>query len=110
MNHLPKLGFTNMVRADGAFYIYSDITEFNTTSDILAKDILIKTGVAITPDLDFERVRSQSAVRFSFACSSNEVVEAIDRLINWYLSYEKPSLKSPLFLFCSTNLVFLKAI
>ena len=91
MHHLPKLGFTNIVRPDGAFYIYADITDFKTTSDILAKDILLKTGVAITPGIDFDRARGHSTVRFSFACSPNEVVEAIDRLTNWYLCYNKSS-------------------
>ena len=89
IHHLPKLGFKNIVRPDGAFYIYADITDFNTTSDILARDILLKTGVAITPGIDFDRERGHNTVRFSFVCSSNEVFEAIDRLTNWYLCYNK---------------------
>ena len=92
MHHLPKLGFTNIVRPDGAFYIYADITEFNTTSDILAKDILLKTGVAITPGIDFDRARGHSTVRLSFACSSKDVLEAIDRLTKWSVCYKKNTL------------------
>ena len=89
MKQLPSLGFSNIVRPDGAFYIYADITKFNTTSDKLARDILVKTGVAITPGIDFDRTRGHNTVRFSFACSQNEVSQAIERLTGWYLSYNK---------------------
>ena len=87
MSNLPKLGFSNIVRPDGAFYIYADITRFSTTSDKLSRDILMKTGVAITPGIDFDRTRGHNTVRFSFACSQSEVSQAIERLTDWYLSY-----------------------
>ena len=89
MKQLPSLGFSNIVRPDGAFYIYADISKFNTTSDKLAKDILVKTGVAITPGIDFDRSRGHNTVRFSFACSQKEVSQAIERLTDWYLSNNK---------------------
>ena len=89
MINLPKLGFRNIVLPDGGFYIYADISWFNITSDILVRDILLKTGVAITPGLDFDKARGHRTVRFSFACSFEEVTEAIERLTKWYQDHKK---------------------
>jgi aspartate/methionine/tyrosine aminotransferase len=89
MNYLPKLGFKNILRPDGAFYLYADISSFNVTSDILVRDILLKTGVAITPGIDFDKARGHNTVRFSFACSLKEVTKAMKRLTKWYQSDPK---------------------
>ncbi|MDG2474066.1 MAG: aminotransferase class I/II-fold pyridoxal phosphate-dependent enzyme [Paracoccaceae bacterium] len=87
MDHLPKLGFINIVKPDGAFYIYADISQFKLESVDLVREILEKTGVAITPGNDFDSLRGHKTVRFSFACSTNEVKEAMRRLSSWYKLY-----------------------
>lgn len=88
MHHLPKLGFKNIVRPDGAFYIYADITNFKISSDLLSRDILLKTGVALTPGIDFDRTRGHNTIRFSFACSLENVREAVDRLTKWRQDFQ----------------------
>ena len=80
---LPELGFNNVVKPDGAFYIYAGITQFNSDSISLVRKILNETGVAITPGNDFDSLRGHETVRFSFACSNLDVKEAIRRLASW---------------------------
>ncbi len=87
MAHLPNLGFSEIIEPDGAFYIYANISQFNQKSGSLVRDILRNVGVAITPGSDFDSSRGEDTVRFSFACSSAEVEEAIRRLTLWYEKY-----------------------
>ena len=89
MDQLPKLGFTDILKPDGAFYIYANIENFKCCSDILVKDILLKTGVAITPGIDFDTLRGHNTVKFSFASSFEDITEAIVRLTSWSQSYGK---------------------
>ena len=83
VHYLPKIGFTNIVKPDGAFYIYADASDFNLESKALVQQILVKTGVAITPGIDFDSLRGHNTVRFSFACSTRDVNEAVRRLMEW---------------------------
>ena len=87
MYHLPKLGFTNIVEPDGAFYIYANISEFKQKSNVLVRNILHSTGVAITPGNDFDTLRGDNTVRFSYACSTKYVKDAITRLHAWSMQY-----------------------
>ena len=45
--------------------------------------MLVETGVAATPGLDFDAGRGQRFVRFSFAGSSEDMAEAARRLQSW---------------------------
>ncbi len=89
MAHLPKLGFSEIVEPDGAFYIYANISTFNQKSGSLVRDILTNAGVAITPGKDFDSSRGNDTVRFSYARSSDDIREAIRRLTLWYENYIK---------------------
>ena len=80
---LPKLGFTNILPIDGAFYAYASVENFTDDSMEFAKQILRETGVAITPGLDFDPVRGPNYVRFSFAGTKSDIETAIKRLGNW---------------------------
>ena len=89
MRNLPKLGFSDIVKPDGAFYIYADISNFNCTSTILVQKILKEAGVALTPGNDFDNARGHKTIRFSFARSSCEIKEGISRLTDWYEKHKK---------------------
>lgn len=80
---LPKLGFTNILPIDGAFYAYASVENFTDDSMEFAKQILRETGVAITPGLDFDPVRGPGFIRFSFAGTKSDIETAIERLGNW---------------------------
>ncbi|CAO3351591.1 pyridoxal phosphate-dependent aminotransferase [Azospirillum palustre] len=83
LEELPKAGFTRMAPADGAFYIYADVSDMTDDSEALAKQILEETGIACTPGIDFDTARGRRFLRFSFAGSEATIAEAARRLIAW---------------------------
>ena len=83
LKQLPKAGFNRLAPADGAFYIYADVTELTNDSLEFCRRILNETGVAITPGVDFDPDRGNRYVRFSFAASHEEVTGATSALIDW---------------------------
>lgn len=83
LRELPKAGFGKMAPADGAFYIYADVSDMTDDSEELAKRILAETGIACTPGIDFDPARGRRFLRFSFAGSEETIAEAARRLIAW---------------------------
>ena len=83
MNELPSAGISNFAPADGAFYIYADVSNLTNSSNKFCKDMLNDIGVACTPGLDFDPLRGGSNIRLSFAGSEPDIVEACKRLKNW---------------------------
>ncbi|GLR81545.1 aminotransferase [Azospirillum oryzae] len=83
LEELPKAGFTKMAPADGAFYIYADVSDMTDDSEALAKQILEETGIACTPGIDFDTARGRRFLRFSFAGAEETIAEAARRLIAW---------------------------
>lgn len=83
LDELPKAGFDKLAPADGAFYIYADVTEMTDDSEAFCKRILAETGIACTPGVDFDPARGHRFVRFSFAGSEETIAEAARRLIAW---------------------------
>lgn len=80
LERLPAMGFDRIAPPDGAFYVYADVSALTGDSRVLAADILDKAGVAVTPGLDFDPVRGAGTLRLSYACSTVEVIEGLDRL------------------------------
>ena len=83
LEQLPKAGFNRLAPADGAFYVYADVTELTNDSLSFCRRILNETGVAITPGVDFDPDRGNRYVRFSFAGSHEEISGAATALIDW---------------------------
>jgi len=77
---LPKAGFDKLSHAQGAFYVYADVSDLTDDSQAFCQEILAKTGVAITPGTDFDPSRGHHYVRFSFAGSTEDMAEAVGRL------------------------------
>jgi aspartate/methionine/tyrosine aminotransferase len=69
---------------DGAFYIYADVSAFTADSLDFSKRMLAETGIAATPGLDFDPARGAHFMRFSFAGSTEDMVEAAKRLKAWH--------------------------
>ena len=87
LDGLPLAGFTDIAPPDGAFYIYADISKFSTDSRAFTSEVLAKAGVAITPGLDFDPIRGNQTVRFSYAQSTPEIIEGICRLKAFMKAY-----------------------
>lgn len=77
---LPKAGFTRIAPPDGAFYIYADVSDLCDDSRVFARQILDEANVAVTPGVDFDPVRGHGTLRFSYACSSDDIAEGLHRL------------------------------
>lgn len=80
---LPKAGLTKFLPADGAFYLYADVSDFTSDSFEFTKQMLEQAGVAATPGLDFDPIHGRSFIRFSYARSPDEMREAVDRIAHW---------------------------
>jgi aspartate/methionine/tyrosine aminotransferase len=80
---LPKAGFDRLAPADGAFYLYADVSRLTNDSEDFCRRVLAETGVAITPGIDFDPERGHQFVRFSFAGLETEMGEAAARLEAW---------------------------
>lgn len=83
LRELPKAGLTQFAPADGAFYLYADISALSNDSETFCRDMLACTGVAATPGIDFDNGRGRRYVRFSFAGATETMAEAARRLQQW---------------------------
>jgi aspartate/methionine/tyrosine aminotransferase len=81
---LPRLGLNNIAPPDGAFYIYADIGHLTDNSLEFCQSLLRDTGVATAPGIDFDPVEGHRHMRLSFAVSTAEVEEAIQRMTPWF--------------------------
>jgi aspartate/methionine/tyrosine aminotransferase len=83
LQQLPRAGFDRLAPADGAFYIYADVSNLTNDSEEFCRRMLAETGVAATPGIDFDAERGHHFVRFSFAGSVADIAAAADRLTAW---------------------------
>lgn len=81
---LPSLGLAAIAPPDGAFYIYADIGHLTQDSMSFCRQLLEETGVATAPGVDFDPVEGHRYIRLSFAVSTDQVREALDRLRPWF--------------------------
>ena len=83
---LAAAGITQVAAADGAFYVYADVTELALAaggSTALCGQWLDQLGVAATPGLDFDLARGHRFVRFSYAGATEHIDDACQRLQRW---------------------------
>jgi aspartate/methionine/tyrosine aminotransferase len=80
---LPQAGLDKFLPADGAFYLYADISRFSRDSLTFAKAMLEETHVAATPGIDFDPVHGREFIRFCYAGSADEMREAVRRIGAW---------------------------
>ncbi|MCC8947747.1 aminotransferase class I/II-fold pyridoxal phosphate-dependent enzyme [Bradyrhizobium sp. Arg62] len=80
---LPKAGLTKFLPADGAFYLYADVSDFTSDSFAFASEMLEKAHVAATPGVDFDPIHGRAFIRFSYARSAAEMQEAVARIAHW---------------------------
>ena len=80
---LPGAGFPRLSPAEGAFYLYADVTDRTNDSAAFCTRMLAEAGVAATPGLDFDRSRGNRFVRFSYCGPEADMQEAANRLARW---------------------------
>ena len=80
---LPRAGLSKFLPADGAFYLYADVSDFTSDSFKFAGEMLEKAHVAATPGVDFDPLHGRQFIRFSYARSVQEMNEAVERIARW---------------------------
>jgi aspartate/methionine/tyrosine aminotransferase len=80
---LPRAGLRKFLPADGAFYLYADVSDFTDDSFEFAKKMLEQTHVAATPGVDFDPYHGRHFLRLSYARSADDMHEAVSRIARW---------------------------
>jgi aspartate/methionine/tyrosine aminotransferase len=80
---LSKAGINRLAPAEGAFYLYVDVSALTRDSEAFCRRMLAETGVATTPGRDFDPIHGDSWLRLSFAGSTDDIAEAASRLGEW---------------------------
>ncbi len=83
LDGLADAGFDQLAPADGAFYVWADITHLGIDSVTLCRRWLNELDIAATPGIDFDPRRGTDFVRFSYAGSAPDITDAMTRLRAW---------------------------
>ena len=83
---LPSLGLDRIAPPDGAFYVYANVRHLTGDSLSFCKELLLETGIATAPGIDFDPVDGRHHIRLSFAVSTAQIEDAILRLEKWFSS------------------------
>jgi aspartate/methionine/tyrosine aminotransferase len=83
LQRLPEIGLDRLAPADGAFYIWADVSRWTSDSLSFAARLLEETGVAVVPGIDFDPEDGSRFIRMSFAGDSAGLDTAIDVLGEW---------------------------
>jgi aspartate/methionine/tyrosine aminotransferase len=81
---LPRAGLERMLPADGAFYLYADVSDFASDSVAFTREMLDDIGIAATPGVDFDTEHGRRYVRFSYAGKTADMADAARRLEGWH--------------------------
>ena len=80
---LPQAGLRSFLPADGAFYLYADVSAFTSDSHAFAKTMLEEGHVAATPGVDFDPIHGRNFIRLSYARSAEDMRVAVERIARW---------------------------
>ncbi len=80
---LPGMGIRRWGPAEGAFYVYADLTDFTDDSETFCRRMLRESGVATTPGTDFDPEEGRGFLRISFAGGEEDVGKALEAMGAW---------------------------
>jgi aminotransferase len=83
-NRLVNMGL-DVVKPDGAFYLFPSIKKFNQSSFDFALSLVQNSGVALVPGSAFSEY-GEGYVRLSYAYSMDQLIKAMDRMENYLKS------------------------
>jgi len=83
LEHLPAIGLDRLAPADGAFYVYADVSRWTDDALGWSARLLDETGVAVAPGLDFDPVDGGKFVRLCFAGDGDEIERAVSIMGEW---------------------------
>jgi aminotransferase len=88
-NRLLQMGF-EVVRPDGAFYMFPSIRKFGLDSSTFAYRLLEEQRIAVVPGNAFTSY-GEGYIRLSYACSMSIIETAMDRVETFVASLHSPS-------------------
>jgi aspartate/methionine/tyrosine aminotransferase len=77
---LPAAGFAHLSPAEGAFYLFADVSDRTNDSVGFCARLLAEAGIAASPGLDFDHARGGHFLRFSYCGPEADMVAAGERL------------------------------
>ncbi|NYF13868.1 aspartate/methionine/tyrosine aminotransferase [Pseudoclavibacter sp. JAI123] len=80
LDGLTRIGLPVPVLPDGAFYVYFDVASTGLSAWEFCDRALEEAHVALTPGRDFGAATGETHVRLSYAASTTELVEGLERL------------------------------
>ncbi|MGH7083831.1 MAG: pyridoxal phosphate-dependent aminotransferase, partial [Acetobacteraceae bacterium] len=80
---LPDVGFPVLSPAEGAFYLFADVSSRTGDSAQFAARMLAEAGIATAPGIDFDGRRGRHFLRFSYCGPEADMAEAARRLASW---------------------------
>jgi len=80
---LPEAGFSRLSPAEGAFYLWADLSDRTNDSVEFCARMLREAGVAASPGVDFDRTRGNRFMRFSYCGPEEDMQEGAERLKRW---------------------------
>jgi aspartate/methionine/tyrosine aminotransferase len=79
----PRLGWDRLAPADGAFYLYADVSGTGLDSVTYSRRLLAEADVAVTPGTDFDPFDGDRWVRLSFCVEPEIAARAVERIAAW---------------------------
>ncbi len=79
----PDAGFARLSPAEGAFYLYADVSDRTHDAQGFCRRMLAEVGIAAAPGVDFDRTRGNRFIRFSYCGAEADMIEAVERLKIW---------------------------
>ena len=83
LEHMPAMGFDRYAAPHGAFYLYCHVKHLHEDSLQFAIEMLEGCGVLAAPGSDFSVRHGHHFIRFSYAGSTADVEEAVERMTKW---------------------------
>jgi aspartate/methionine/tyrosine aminotransferase len=83
LDGLRAIGLDRLAPADGAFYVWADVSRWTSDSMAFTARLLAEAGVAIAPGIDFDPVDGGRYVRMCFAGDADDISRAIELMGAW---------------------------
>ena len=80
---LPAAGIDLATPAEGAFYLWADVSRRSNDSREFCARLLAEADIAASPGVDFDRTRGARYVRFSYCGPEADMAEAARRIAAW---------------------------
>jgi aspartate/methionine/tyrosine aminotransferase len=80
---LPVADLPKLSPAEGAFYIWADVSGRTNDSAAFCARMLHEAGIAVSPSVGFDHARGNRFLRFSYCGPEADMREAAERLKGW---------------------------